>query len=310
MKAADPPLLDASDWPFVRDEQMGSKAKNWLRHPVTRRPWLFKSPRSDTGEHWAEVLAAHAADLLGVPHAKVQLAHHGLFLGALCRSLTPDRRRIQMIHGNEVLQLRDPSYPRQSEGFTLAQHTPRRVLDALANPDIGPPFRSPRHPALRDAADHFVGYLLLDAWIGNTDRHHENWALLQAVRPPKRKILCPSYDHGSSLGRELSDDRRKEAVTTADHNRSLARYCEKCPSRFFPEDGQRCLSPTQAFRIAAADRPDAAKFWLQRLESVDLSDVQARVDHLPDPPLSRAAGRFVLAILQYQQQQLLAPTSP
>jgi hypothetical protein len=44
----------------------------------------------------------------------------------------------------------------------------------------------------------FAGYLALDAWIVNTDRHAYNWALVQAPSGVMR--LAHSFDHGSALG--------------------------------------------------------------------------------------------------------------
>ena len=42
----------------------------------------------------------------------------------------------------------------------------------------------------------FVGYVLLDAWIANQDRHHENWG---ALRHGDELRLAPTFDHGASL---------------------------------------------------------------------------------------------------------------
>lgn len=110
-------VWDVSDWSPLGDEQMGSKSKTWLRSPDDDTPWLFKEPRPDTGEHWAEVVAADMAALLGVPHAKVCLGKRNGRPGILCQSLIPDRHRCQLIHGNEVLRLVDPSYPAHTEGL-------------------------------------------------------------------------------------------------------------------------------------------------------------------------------------------------
>ena len=70
-----------------------------------------------------------------------------------------------------------------------------RVFAALGAEFIGLPDESPSDPAIRSPLDLFVGYLLLDSLIGNTDRHHENWAILQltptdAQRPRLRGILA------------------------------------------------------------------------------------------------------------------------
>ena len=47
----------------------------------------------------------------------------------------------------------------------------------------------------------FAGYLVLDAVIGNTDRHHENWGLLlRRTETGWKGQVAPSFDHASSLG--------------------------------------------------------------------------------------------------------------
>ena len=52
-------------------------------------------------------------------------------------------------------------------------------------------------------------YLLLDAVIGNVDRHHENWGILgKDVDGSVKGRLAPTFDHASSLGRELLDTGR------------------------------------------------------------------------------------------------------
>ena len=60
-----------------------------------------------------------------------------------------------------------------------------------------------------DAKSRIAEYLVLDAVIGNTDRHHENWGILRQRRGNVwYGFVAPSFDHASSLGRELLDSRR------------------------------------------------------------------------------------------------------
>lgn len=48
---------------------------------------------------------------------------------------------------------------------------------------------------------------MLDAVIGNTDRHHENWGILRKrVGDRWQGMVAPTFDHASSLGRELRDE--------------------------------------------------------------------------------------------------------
>jgi hypothetical protein len=54
-------------------EAMGSKPKFWYRDQ--RLGWcLYKEARSGTGEDWAEKVASELAELLGLAHARIELA--------------------------------------------------------------------------------------------------------------------------------------------------------------------------------------------------------------------------------------------
>ena len=63
--------------------------------------------------------------------------------------------------------------------------------------------------AARKAKRLVAEYVVLDAQIGNTDRHHENWGVLVDLSEESvRLTVAPSFDHAYSLGRELRDTRR------------------------------------------------------------------------------------------------------
>ena len=56
-------------------EHMGSKRKFWYREREdSNRFWLFKFPNDNSGEHWAEKIAAEVAAVLDFEHARVELA--------------------------------------------------------------------------------------------------------------------------------------------------------------------------------------------------------------------------------------------
>lgn len=62
----------------------------------------------------------------------------------------------------------------------------------------------------------FAGYLVLDALAANQDRHEENWAVLRPLPGEGRLTLAGSYDHGSSLGFNLTDSRRQMHLDRGD----------------------------------------------------------------------------------------------
>ena len=170
------PIIDVTDWIRVRVETMGSKPKVWLRSPDNRL-WLFKYPRPDSGEHWSEKLAAEIAREMALPYATVELAVCEGNPGALCLDFTDGGRRGSLFHGNELLVELDPDYSTQ-QNFKLAKHTLKRIFNILDQKEVKLPRTWDVLPGIKTDCDLFVGYLLLDALIGNVDRHHENWGVI------------------------------------------------------------------------------------------------------------------------------------
>ncbi|WP_172435571.1 HipA domain-containing protein, partial [Escherichia coli] len=93
-----------------------------------------------------------------------------------------------------------PNYPQDCKD--LSQHTIDNISKAMGNTSLNLPIDWTPPEKISQVIETFVGYLLLDAWIGNTDRHHENWAFISLG---EKIYLAPTYDHASSMGRELSD---------------------------------------------------------------------------------------------------------
>ncbi len=203
------PVIDVTNWVRARDEAMGSKPKVWFRAP-DERFWLFKYPRPNSGEHWSEKVAAEIAQELALPHAVVELAVCDGQVGALCLDFTEGGDIGNLFHANELLVELDPDYPTR-QNFKLAKHTLDRIFDILDRNNVKTPRSWNGPPGIETSCELFVGYLLLDALIGNVDRHHENWGVVEFVDLGRTLIeleLAPTFDHASSLGRELSDHQR------------------------------------------------------------------------------------------------------
>lgn len=187
------------------NETLGSKYKFWFHHPKLGH-CLYKQNRINLGEDWAEKVASELCELLELPHAVYELASTWKGdRGVISLDFVPQGGTL--VHGNELLASIVPNYPTSST-YGVSQHTIDLVLDLIANESVKLPFEWIPPPDIQTAVDVFVGYLLLDAWIGNGDRHHENWGIVRIKtdsNPEETEYLAPTYDHASSLGRELSD---------------------------------------------------------------------------------------------------------
>jgi len=124
----------------------------------------------------------------------------------------------------------------------------------------------------------FVDILVLDAVIGNSDRHQDNWSIVLA--PPTAIRLAPSYDHGSSLGRDFSE----EAVEDGVPEETLSKYIENGRSRVgWEEDGRtKRLHHKDLLARVAAEHPELAAASIARLQPIERAQCDALINEVPD----------------------------
>ena len=280
------------DWLLTR-ETMGTKKKVWYRQPEQQaRDWLFKFPQENTGQHWAEKIAAEVAGFLRIRHARVELAVLGDIRGSATESFTRGGR--QLWHGNQVLAGTVRGYEPEKR-FDQSNHTLANVWQALDRV-----FED--QDAARRAKHSLADYTVLDALIGNTDRHHENWGILRKrVGNRWRGAMAPSFDHASSLGRELLNERRKSLLS---ENR-VGHYAERGRGGIFWSDAEsRAPSSLELVRRAARTDPNLFRSALNRLQILDECSVRSMVDSVPSdwmPPLAR---QFAIELMLYNLNEL------
>ncbi len=213
------------------------------------------------------------------------------------------------MHGNELLAGIMPDYP-QDQRFKVTQHTLGNMARCLEMNFIHLPDGCDLPQGISKPIDLFVGYLLLDALIGNTDRHHENWGILERrVRPEKPRYaeVAPSFDHASSLGRELTEDKRAQLLESESVDTNVEAYARKARSAFYCQDSdKKPLSTVDAFAFLAKDFPTAACSWLDRLRAVSDNSLCRAVQGVPEERLTRASATFVQRMLRYNKERLLS----
>ena len=287
-------------------EQLGTKEKFWfLFSPDDELKWLFKFSRENTGEHWAEKVAEQLCQLLGIPHAKYEIARCNGRFGVITPNLVPQDQR--MVMGNEVLHNYSPkNYPEpevNESHVRVKEHTVSRVLGCIDSKTL-PPDTSFDLNGL-NAGDVFCGYLLLDALISNQDRHHENWAILVS-NTDGNNYLSPTYDHAASLGRELQDAECKERINTKDKGRMISAFVRRARSELFNLKGdKKPLHTVEAFFLSVAKREDAKKFWLNKLIALDDEKILSVFDAIPNDIISNNARQFALEMVLNNKTRIL-----
>ena len=203
----------------------------------------------------------------------------------------------------------DPSYPGKEE-YRVAAHTLERVLSVLNQTFIETPGDFQQRGLTR-APEVFLGYLMLDALIGNTDRHHENWGVLRSEGSPRRAVLAPSFDHASSLGRNLADEERLGRLETRDAGYRVPVFVRRARSPFYAAtEHKRRLAPLEVFQEACKKLPRASEYWLAIARTVDRGLLKAPLDRVPDAVMTQVARRFAQAMVAANLDNVTMTTSP
>jgi len=289
------PIIQITDEMILQDEPMGGKDKFWCQLPDDAAGggrWLFKQPRQEPEkmEHLAEKIAQELADLIRVPCARTELAQYGDIRGTVSKDVQEADE--VLVHGNEIIAGRVMGYDVDRKRRT-SDHTFQRIQQAIMQVCKG---------TCAEVMRQFAGYLILDALVGNTDRHHENWALLR--RESKASVtyrLAPSFDHASSLGREMRDERRRRLL----EQDQLEAYIEKGQGAIYVADlGEQTLCPMDLVRRLTDANPEWFRSCGVHLDSVTSEKVDGIISRIPDGWISESQKAFVAKLVQITRQLL------
>jgi hypothetical protein len=241
---------------------------------------------------------AHLGALLGIPCAVIEMATRNEVPGCIGADLRPVSYQLQP--GRVLMEERHvPGYVHQI-GKSHPGHSVENIRTALEGaappPGCDVPFDA-------TAFDVFVGFLVLDAWVANMDRHDHNWAVLSPTTASGGALrLCGSYDHGNSLGFNVTDEKRQRRLADP---ASLERWCLKGVAQRFecrPDGSQTSLVELAAQALGLAS-PAARVHWPQRLSKVDHAQVFEILVRVPR--MSDAARRFAGSVLDINRRRIL-----
>ncbi len=288
------PIIDVTDWPVEQVETAGRGTNTWLSGPNGGR-WLHKltrvRPDRREGQDWAEKISAELGTLVGIPTAQIELARRAGTPGCISADLKPGVAW-ELQAGSVLIAEFVPSFipkSRSRQGHNLANV--ERSLRATL-PPVGLEV-----PDGLTAFDLFCGYLLFDAWIANQDRHVENWSVLRG--PSGTLRLAPSYDHGSTLGFNLTDTRLKEFLRDPE---ALATWLGRGRAEKF-EDGRQTSLVDFAHQALSMTPSATWDYWRDRFGSITEGDWVRIVEATPE--MSDPARTFVDRMLHVNLRRLL-----
>lgn len=285
-------VLDVDPESLIGDEQLGTKPKAWFSR--NGEEWLFKEARAGTGEDWAEKIAAEVASRAGIAASTIELATCRGRRGSASQSFVNRQTEI-LFHGNELLAGQITGYERDKRQ-RQSDHTLENIVGAINK------LFSDQEDIRAGVLTTLASYMVLDALIGNTDRHHENWGLVLTyegegdARTLTQLSVAPSFDHASSLGRELSDEHRQGFLRTA----QLEKYVRHGRGGIYLRSGDRHgANPLYLVEVAARRYPDYFRPSLSGLAASPVDEVCAVVEEIPADRMTETARTFARNLLTF-----------
>ena len=301
-------IYDISNFESDTLEQLGTKSKFWYMDKDEE--FLFKSIKTKKGfrfgEDWAEKIACELAKILGLPHAHYELAVHNGVRGVITKNFIKKSTDVNhafyraeyLIAGNELLQQYVESKNGDNPNIQLINDV-YQVMQKKSGKPIG--FDS--FTDVKTASDFFVGYLMFDVLIGNQDRHNQNWGVI--VTAIGNNHLAPSYDHGASLARNESDEKRQSRMLSKDKGQQISTYVLKTLSWFQDSETLKRLKLLEAFRQYGLLEKDAIRAWLERLKVLKSEDFWTIIEKVPESLMSDVSKQFTYQLLVCNQENLL-----
>ncbi len=145
-------------------------------------------------------------------------------------------------------------------------------------------------------SDRFWDMFIVDALIGNWDRHNGNWGFLYDTHTDEM-TLAPVYDCGSSLYPQ-ADDKIMEAVLSDENERNFRVY--EIPTAAIMANGKKI----KYFEFISSLQNEACNQALKRIvPRIDMERIEGVVNSTPF--LSDLQKRFYVTMLRERKKRIL-----
>ena len=230
----------------------------------------------------SEYIGSHIAGLAGIPTHETLLGTYNGELVVACRNFLKPGETLHEFSW----------YLRNRYDSSDIKRTPilSQIYDTVnTHPDLS--------QIKQTAIDRYWDTFVVDALIGNSERHAGNWGYIVGVDDTIRP--APIYDCGSCLYSGLSTD-QMEKVTSTEH--SIARRLYSYPKAALFVGGEGAKVGYYDMLSSGYDKA-CSKALLRIVPRIDMDDVKGVIEETPC--LSKERRHFYETMLEYRYELIL-----
>ncbi|WAA12427.1 HipA domain-containing protein [Fervidibacillus halotolerans] len=271
-------ILDVSSWREEFNKQAsGTRVKYWIIDPQTSHEYMFKIPRENTGEAWAEKISSEIGKLLGLSMVDVHLAVRKNIYGIIAKKFTSGTE--EFYEGGDLIT----SIVDEFDRYKLDYYNFENISKVLKEFQLD---------------KEFVAIPIFDALIGNQDRHCDNWGI---IRTKTGYRLAPIYDNGASLGFQLKEERIK--LMLKDSNMFKA-FTNRSYS-LIGIGGKKKPKHMELLSVIRKKYPKEVEKEMDRLVLLDRDNVIHLLNTIPSSIMSDIYKEWVEKLLLFRKEWIL-----
>ena len=148
---------------------------------------------------------------------------------------------------------------------------------------------------VEETIDRFWDMFIVDALIGNFDRHGGNWGF---IKKDNQYRIAPVYDNGSSLYPKLNTDEKLEAVLSSEEEIDQRIY--RFPTSHIKVKNRK----SSYFEVISSLQFEACNDALKRIvPRIDFNQINILIDEVEG--ISEVRKRFYKVMLQQRYEKIL-----
>lgn len=269
------------DYVFLNNINMkGSRPKKQVYDIKSNRRAIFKYENYECTEACSEKMSYEIAKLLGYKCAKIELARDENGVIGILNYLFTDTKNSEHIDAVSYINTENED---RKKFYTI-----ENIENCLNKLD-------------KKLFNDFLKIMVFDAFVGETDRHEENWGI--TIKEGKHKI-SPLYDNGCNLLRTFKNEKELEKYTERG-NKNFNAFIHRSKTYIYNSENGKRYTHFELLEKLKENHEKELKKEIKKLEKISRKDIEKIVNKIPNELMTDLHKEYVIKYLVIRKEIML-----